>query len=288
MKVGFFCSGRQRCLEFGAAFAQGVAMHGHTCEIRPVLKAHGDPYTVRDGAIMPDVDVAVIYAVLHRVAFRTMQAAKIPIVYIDKAYNRDWNYRRVSLYRHQPSLYLGGMTCPDDRRKMFGWEPKPWREKGEHVLLAWSDKRDHDWRGWPSPEKHVVPVIEELRKHTKRPLLFRCKPNYNVGMVLSPHAIRISTGTLEEDLANCHALVTPGTSVSLTALLEGIPAIILDDAVTRNISDSCLCSIEYPYKAEEAERIALLNHLAYHQWHVDEYVNGDAWAWLNQMTRGFE
>jgi hypothetical protein len=279
MKVGFFCSKRPRCIEFAELFRFGVQRCGDELAIRPVLKAHGDPHEV-DGEIVPDVDVAIINAILHRKAFKTMYDAGIPVVYIDKAYNRNWDWRRVSIGAHQPTHYLGFRGKRDGRRVQFGWEPATWRRKGSHVLLAWSDNRDHEWRGWPPPEVHVRPVIIGLQHFTDRKLYYGAKPNYHPSAsITSLLDIRNLTpdAQISDYFTGCHALVTPGTSVCLQAMLVGIPTIVLADAIVRSISSTCICQIESPYLATQHERIQLLNDLAYCQWHKGEFADGTAW-----------
>jgi len=167
---------------------------------------------------------------------------------------------------------------PDDRARLLGTSLKPWRAKGNHVILCgqvpWDASVDHsDHLSWLSA------TSQELQKRTKRKVIFRPHP-------LVKHLDKIieskwTTGPLADALEGAHAVVTFNSNAGVESTILGVPAICMDEgSMIWNIGSRTLNEIENPKMLDRAQ---WLNDLAYKQWTLDEMRAGLAW---NHLFRG--
>lgn len=271
MRVGFFHSTKDWCVEFVEQFKRGASVLGDVIE----------PVGLDDN-FKPGWDAACILGIGYISTWDRVQSAPVPMVYFDKGFTRTGDYNYASIGAYRPVDYVGDWGKPDDRRKRFGWEPKPWREPTPdgHILIAGSSLKFHEFHRLGHPEQWRDNIAREIRKYSKRWIKYRPKPNQPLGDVclgLNGDWRADSRKPLEEDLTNCHVCITHGSSVALDALLAGVPGIVLGTAITLPISDSKLERVERPYLATMYERTALLNDLGYCQWSNVEYADGTAW-----------
>jgi hypothetical protein len=82
---------------------------------------------------------------------------------------------------------------------------------------------------------------------------------------------------------DAHALITHGSYISVDALLNGVPSIVLGPAVTRPISSTSLAEIEDPRLASEEERLQMLANLAWCQYRIEEWADGRAWRNVKRL-----
>jgi hypothetical protein len=265
MRVALYHSEKQRCNDLAAAIYAGVRRRGDEC-------IHRNAYI--SGA--EGIDVGIIQGVRRRELFTSLPAW----IYVDKGYTRTWDWRRVAVNACEPAAYLGKLGMPSDRRKALGWRPKPWRSRGDKIVMCWSNEDEHEWRGLPPPEDHAEIVVRKLRHHTDRPIVYRCKPNRMPARPVPGTIMTDNRKPLADELVGAHAVVVVSGGSSIAALLAGIPAIVLGDAPTMSISSTHIDEIEHPRLAAAGEVDALFNDLAYCQWRIDEFASGEAWAFL--------
>jgi len=272
MRLAFYRSAKEGCRLIAGIFRTGMLVHGDTLDEHAIGGDFNNP-----------ADAIAVLAVKRREIFDYAQANEIPLLYFDKGYTRTRDWKRIAFNGCEPGTSLGLYGFKHDRRRLFNWEPKPWRTEGNHIVIASSSPKEHKWRNLPPPEEHAAQLVEELRLYTDRPILYRCKPNLNEKGTV-PGTIQSEDGrTIQEDLKGAHALITVGSSVALWAALEGVPSIILGDAVSVGFSSSSLSNIEHPRLGTEEEVIAVLNDLAYHQWSMEEFESGKAWSYIKRM-----
>ena len=78
--------------------------------------------------------------------------------------------------------------------------------------------------------------------------------------------------TLPADLAGASTLVTHSSAAAVTAVIEGIPAIVS--------KMSALAHMRWSTDAAHDERLSYLNVLADNEWTLDRIRSGEAWEWL--------
>jgi hypothetical protein len=149
------------------------------------------------------------------------------------------------------------------RFKALGLTVKPWRTRGEHIVICPQTEEfmrvmggfEGDW---------VAKVTAELEAHTDRELRIRRKGERR---------------PLSEDLRGAWALVTHMSCSAVEALLAGIPVFCTGRCAARWMGTSDLSLIEEPVFPERREEWAAL--LAANQWTEEEFRNGTAWRDLN-------
>jgi hypothetical protein len=157
---------------------------------------------------------------------------------------------------------------PNDRWKSLDY-PIENRKQGVHILLVTPSEKPCKFYGIERDE-WVEQTVAEIKKHTDRPIRIRDK---------APRQQRI-TSTIFDDLNNCHALVTYQSIAAVESVLYGVPAFTLAPTAADPVCDKDLSLIETPTQQDKDKIYKWACHLAYGQFHIDEFKNGSAWRIL--------
>ncbi|BCH33144.1 hypothetical protein MesoLjLc_50740 [Mesorhizobium sp. L-8-10] len=286
MKVCFFRSEKPREGLLADAFARGVIEHGDEAVVRNLT---GEPQ------VADDCEVAVMVGVKSKELFQANWNAGVHTVMLDKGYVRHggpgpvhvWEYWRVAVDAHHPTRYLMKTQRPSDRFDMLRLEPKPWRSAGEHVVIAGSSAKYHDFYGIADPTTYVRRLIKRLNQATGgRPIVYRPKPSWKEAIPVKGALFSKGKESLLDVLDGAHVLVTHGSNACFEAVLAGIPCVILGDAVAKPISKTEIAEIEHPLMVDESSRRQWLWNLAYQQWKLNEFASGEAWNVIRPLIYG--
>lgn len=286
MRVCFFRSDKPREGLLADAFARGAIEHGDDVIVRRLTN---------ETQIAADCEVAVMVGVKSKALFDANWGAGIHTVLLDKGYVRHsapgpvrgWEYWRAAVDAHHPTRYLMAMNYPSDRLDRLGLEMKPWRESGEHVLIAGSSAKYHEFYGLENPTAYAKRLIKNLNRITGRHLIYRPKPTWREAVPIKGAAF--SSGKeypLDSILLGAHAAVTHGSNACFEAVLAGVPTIVLGDAVSKPISTTSLEEIEAPLMVSDERRRQWLANLAYHQFTLSEFASGEAWQHIRPHIYG--
>jgi len=193
-------------------------------------------------------------------------------------------YHRVGL-----NHFMRGLTdfknenSPSDRFEKLGLKIKPWRKKGDHILIVGQNMNDAslfgiDFSLW------VKNTIQHLRRYTDRPIVFRDHPENKdlmknlIDTYKWANVSYSNNGTINDDLKNAHCTVAYTSGSSIDSILAGVPVIPCSECnFVWPVSSHQLSEIENP---KLGEREQLLYDLAYAQWSVDEIKQGKPWQHL--------
>lgn len=232
-----------------------------------------------------EFDMIAFMGVKNRRLLLDAHNAGTPFVYFDKGYNRDKKWWRVSYCAHNPTEYLWDLGRSDDRRREQGWEPKSWISNPDGpIILAGSSAKYHELCGLPDPETYWEGVVAELRELTDRKIIYRPKKSYGNARPL-PGTEFSKTDTIEEEMKGAYALVTHGSNACFEALLEGCPAIVLGNGVTKDLSSTRISDIDNLLLASHEMKIRILNSLANFQWKIDEIEKGAIWELIDDCEK---
>jgi len=157
------------------------------------------------------------------------------------------------------------ITNPKDFLKPKSFKP------GRNILVAPPSQKSFTL--WDiNQEEWIDQTVAEIKKHTDRPIRIRLKRARDE---------RLVENTMEQDLADCHCLVTYNSVSALEALINGKPAFTLGPNAAQHLCYNDLAKIENPYIPNTDEVDALLRHLSYSQFTRKEMASGDAWDILN-------
>ncbi len=206
-------------------------------------------------------------------------------------------YFRVALDHFlQDEADFANRDSPPDRwlhlQRELGIELRPWRDGGEHVLVLLQLVGDASLRGadilaWARA------CAEEIRAHTKRPILLRPHPQLSRRTARELDAFGLSTPgtrllhpletTLQEDLERCWACVSFTSGGAVEAAIAGVPVFTLDPgSPARPVGNHDLADIESPARPDRSQ---WLHDLAYAQWSPAEMAAGRPWLRLRERVR---
>lgn len=191
-------------------------------------------------------------------------------------------------------------NSPSDRwhqiQKDQNIEIKPWRKKGEYVLVILQRPGDSSLRKLIAQhgtyDNFINYTMTEIQKHTDRPIVMRMHPlrqdkQKNLITAFQDYSnkknITISTNThgagfleggdgLYADFANAWCVVGFNSNALTESVCEGIPTFSMcSSSMAWDCSNTDLANIESP---AIFERQQWLNNLAYCQWREDECIAG--------------
>lgn len=258
---------------------EGIRRCGDLPELRAV-----EQYDPRDNEC---TDAAVFYGLesnLPRV-FADYKAIG-RAVYVDLGYwgrrqgGRWEGYHKLVINARHPSAYFRTPRHSPARALELGIRPAPWRSLGGggHILLAgMGDKaaraeglQVEEWERW---------AIEEIRRHTSRPIVYRPKPSWKRARPLPGAYYSPRDRDVVDDLRGCWAVVTHHSNVAVDALVAGIPAFCWA-GVAACMASQDLSQIEQPFMPEGREQ--WIADIAHTQFSVEEMRSGVAWAHLRK------
>ena len=163
---------------------------------------------------------------------------------------------------------------------------KPWRVKGEHILICLQRNGGWSMRGLDVIQ-WMNSTILEIRKHSQRPIIVRAHPGdkkiKSILKINHKNAHLSSNERLVDDLTREWATVVYNSSPSVASLIEGIPVFLTDPSPeysqTFGLSDVDLSKIENPTLVE---RQSWVERLAMCHWNFNELRSGEAWKFFKQ------
>lgn len=288
MKVAFVYSDKERELRLAESFLAGVALDGD--ETAKIAKA--------DFKDMPELghDVYCMVGVKSLHMFRRIREAGKHVVYFDKGYlrhrgpNRTWEYWRVCVDDHHPTAYLEAASHSHERwtllSKRRAIDPKAWRDKGNHVIFAGSSEKYHAFCGLPGPTEYAQVIVDQIKSQSNRLVVYRPKPTWLEAVPVKGASFSPREENMLDVLRSAHCLVTNGSNACFDAVLEGVPCIVLGNAIARPISSTSLADLENPKIVSYQERLNWLSNIAWCMFTEEEMSKGLAWAAVKPQFSG--
>jgi hypothetical protein len=200
--------------------------------------------------------------------WQQLLAENRPYLYCDNSFfdHTRQTYFRIAWNRLQHS---GEGVSNGERWRRLGVFIKPWRETGEHIVIC------------PQSD-HFMRVV--CREHydwlaRTRDDVARLSPRVQRVRAWSPDKSALAA-TLEDDLAGAHALVTHSSAAAITAILNGVPAIVTSDDCAAKPMAGTMAQLEAPPLPSHEARWQWASVLADNQWTIAEMTLGVAWSML--------
>jgi hypothetical protein len=175
-------------------------------------------------------------------------------------------------------LQLNDMIIPrpDDRWSIFKRQIRSWKKTGRKILFAKPDEKPCKFYKI-NLEEWSEQVIQTLKENTDRPIVVR-ERNKN-------RLVRTTQDTFLQALNDdVFALVTFNSNAAVEAIMNGIPAFVLaPTSAAKPVAETDLSKIESPYYADSDKLYAWACHLAYGQFHVNEFKSGKAKSMLEEL-----
>ena len=161
---------------------------------------------------------------------------------------------------------------PGDRWNRLGLEISR-RRPGSAILIAAPDEKpckfyDIDLDTW------LAETVATIKQHTDRPIIIRERNRSRTDRKIN---------RVENALADVHAMVTFNSIAGTEAILAGTPVFVMAPCnAARPVSNLDLSKIDNPWFPDQDQILAWAHHLAYGQFHIDEFRNGSAERILKQ------
>lgn len=170
-------------------------------------------------------------------------------------------------------------TQDPDRPARLGLRLQPWRQQGHHVLIALQRSDSEQWRDQPRADIWLLDTINQLNRHTDRPIRIRPHPRQNItlpaGATVSRPRSLVNTYDgfdLDRDLANAWAVVNVNSGPGSQAIMAGIPAFVGADSLAAPVANLDLCNIEKPVTPDRDTWLVKISHT---EWTTEEFVTGE-------------
>ena len=216
--------------------------------------------------------------------FRQQRERKLDVIVLETGYVN----RGDGEAHHYAAGFNGLNGRADFKNKNMGperWESlnvqlKPY-SPGEKVILCGQVPWDASLEfGIAKPQKHEDWLTEtalKLKAITRRPIVFRPHPLAKLPPI---KGCEYSTAPLSEDLKSAHAVVAFNSNSLVEAAIEGKAIFALDEgSMVWDIANKSLLDIDDP---QYQDRKLWARNLAYTQWSLADFKNGQAWKHLSR------
>lgn len=281
--LAFVVSDKERESTLARAFQRGLKRHGFKMSLYST--EHAARTTLKEPCVgMIGVKSAAL--------FRKCLAEGKTIIDFDKGYLRHrmnniggvknvWEYWRISINSHHPTDWIGTANCTSDRWDMlssqYGIEVQPWRESGDNILYCGSSAKYHAFCDLPHPTEYAKEVVAEIKKHTRRRVVYRPKPSWRDAEPILGADYSYENERIGDALRYSWCMVTNGSNACYEAIVNGVPCIVLGEAIGRPISSTKLSALDKPKLASDAERLQWLHNLSWCQFTEKEMAKGLPW-----------
>jgi hypothetical protein len=179
----------------------------------------------------------------------------------------------------------------DDKRwPFFNIEMKPWKQKGNNIIICGQHDSSEQWKGLPKMENYFENLIIKLRKITDKPILVRPHPRHtvisqekkfqNVSWSLPKRDRNTYDDTdFKISLNNAWAVINHSSNPAMEAVFNGIPVFVSESSLCYNVSGGELENILSPLMPERQE---WANQLAYTEWTIQEIKEGAPWKRIRE------
>ena len=234
-------------------------------------------------------DVDVIWSVLwngrmaqNKTIWERAMAQSKPVVVLEVGGIKRGTTWKVGINGINRDAFWGDPGNNDSRANSFGLKLKPWRDDGEYILICGQHEKSLQWQNMPRMSQWVLNIIEEIRKHTKRTILFRPHPRcplpnieYEFKNVRRQDPIKIN-GTYDDfdiDYTNIYATISYSSNPGIHSILNGVPAFVGPSSLAYDVADDIdfLEKIENPYMPDRQQ---WLNDYAWTEYTVEEIASG--------------
>jgi hypothetical protein len=175
--------------------------------------------------------------------------------------------------------YTGGAADVRATLDGSGSVMREWQSGGDTIYVCPNNAAMHGAVIGEAADKWTSRVINELRKHTDRPIKVREKRTTDQ----SPEGVKKRERDMQKCFDGAWAIVVAGSNIGVEAVCRGVPAFYTHPycaLAAPGISTSDLSRIENPVRADDDARLRWAQNLAARQFSVEQMSSGAAWDQL--------
>lgn len=235
----------------------------------------------------PVCDVDIIWSVLfagrmaqNKSIWERAVAQSKPVIVLEVGGIKRGTTWKVGLNGINRDAYFSESGHNSSRADALGLRLKPWRTDGKYILICGQHDKSLQWKNMPAMSSWIMETIEEIQKHTDRPIIFRPHPRCPLPHienefknVTRQNPVKIS-GTYDDfnmNFKNIWATVSWSSNPGIHSVIEGVPAFVGPSSLAYPVSMHSLELIETP---SFPERRQWLNDYAHTEYTIEEIAQG--------------
>jgi hypothetical protein len=253
------------------------------------LKDSGDEVTLNRSC---DADVAVIWSVLwlgrmrnYKQIWQRYRQANKPVIVLEVGGLRRNKSFKIGINGVNRKADFANQEVDDTRWPLFKHTLKPWKQTGDNIIILGQHDASEQWNGMPSMNSWFEEQINEIRKHTTKPIQVRPHPRNPVGFdprkyknvsMIRPVMDRntIDDTNFKDTLKNAWAVVNHSSNPAMEAVINGIPVFVSESSLCYDVGNHSLANINNPKMPDRQE---WTNKLSYTEWFPEEIAKGLPW-----------
>lgn len=252
-----------------AAVEAGLKRHGH------VISYHNDA-----------ADVAVIWSQLWAGRMRPNQqvwtqyrSSGRPVLVVEVGAIQRGHTWRLMLNGENRIVKSGHSH---QRFDQLGMQLHPWRNHGQHIVIACQRPESQQWQGQPSVAKWLANTVDAIRKHSHRLIRIRPHPRHRLNVIPPgcmldlPRAVSASYDDFDFDqsIASAWCVVNFNSNPAVSAVLQGVPVFVDASSMAAPVGNQDFAQIESPLRPDRQQWAWDLAHT---EWTVAEIAQGMPW-----------
>lgn len=247
--------------------------------------AHSLGHTTVDNS--NDADVDVIWSVLfngrmaqNKTIWEKNVSSSKPTIVLEVGGIKRGTTWKVGLNGINRDAYFGPSGNDSSRVRLLGLEIKPWRKKGNYILIAGQHDKSEQWRNMPSMSNWVMETIEEIQKHSNKTIVFRPHPRcklpyiekeFNNVQRQDPQHVNGTYDDFDMGFDNVWATISWSSNPGIHSIIEGVPAFTGPSSLAYDVAGHDLSQIENP---PMPDRQQWLNDYAWTEFTIEEIAQG--------------
>ena len=189
---------------------------------------------------------------------------------------------KVGLNGINRDAFFGDGGNDSSRAERLGLRLSPWRDDGEYILICGQHDKSLQWHDMPRMSTWVMNTIDEIQKHTDRPIIFRPHPRCPLPYIeqefvnvkrQDPKHIKGSYDDFDMGFDKVWATVSFSSNPGIHSILEGIPAFVSPHSLAYPVGNDIdfLHDINSPLRPDRQQ---WLNDYAHTEWTLEEISQG--------------
>lgn len=241
-----------------------------------------------DGTTPADVAICYAYNDQTRAVMDAYLAAGKSYVMFDKGMVRELNKShsrsRVMINAGHPLNCLMQKRRNEERWARLDIKLSKHRslKPNAPIVFAMNSEKHSAFWGIDDAWDYSRRVVEEIRRHSNRPIIFRPKPKAEPLAPIEGTVYSEKPDHIEDALKGAWCLLTHTSSCAINALMMGIPAICLGPCAASPVSGDSVADVVDPRFPEPDEYKQWLHNLAWFEWAGEEFANGKAWDFIKR------
>ena len=239
-----------------------------------------------------DADVAVIWSVLwlgrmrnYKKIWQRYRQANKPVIVLEVGGLRRNKSFKVAINGVNRKADFANQNVDDTRWPLFQHTLKPWQQRGQTIIVLGQHNASEQWVGMPDMRRWFESQVQQIRKHTDRPIQIRPHPRNNVGFDIKKYTnvtlknpvidtSKIDDTDFKDTLKDAWAVVNHSSNPAMEAVIHGIPVFVSEASLCYEVGNHSYEQINNP---KMPDRTAWANKLSYTEWFHDEIEYGLPW-----------